>query len=221
MVRLPLLAVLLAVAACRGPREPEPRPPGPEPGPEVVLPAPSTEPRYAIATDDPDEIALLTQQLKLTRVTISAGVMYFDANEGQLGRLRELGYQVTQADPEAVGYRIVRVRRRGTEEELRTQGVTIISREQAYWIISGSLAQLRRLVSAGYRLEQIAPDEPRPRLIRIDVSSQLDVQRVANFQVDIFSVADSAGRRFTIRGAALDMQIDRLRAAGFTVVVLP
>ena len=75
-------------------------------------------------------------------------------------------------------------------------------------------------MAAGYVLQPIAPDEPRPRLIRIVVTSQDDVQRVANYQVDIFTVADSAGR-FTINGAALDMQIDRLRAAGFTVVQLP
>lgn len=216
--RLPLLALAL-LAAC-APRQPAPEAPREPPGQELVLPPPSREPRYAIATSDPDEVALLRQQLKLGNVTVTQGLMYFDADQGQLGRLRELGYTVTQADPEAVGYRIVRVRRRGQEEELRGQGLTVISREPGYWIVSGTLAQLRRLVAAGYRLEAIAPNEPRPRLIRIDVASQLDVQRVANFEIDIHSVLEGQGR-FTIRGAALDMQIDALRAAGFTVVVVP
>jgi hypothetical protein len=194
--------------------------PRPETGPTVTLPPPSTAPRYSITTDDPDEIALLTERLKLTHARASRGALYFDANAAQLARLRELGYQVAQADPEAVDYRVLRVRRRGTEEDLRAQGITVIAREQTYWVVSGSLGQLRRLVAQGYRLEPIAPDEPRPRLIRVVVTSQDDVQRVANYQVDIFTVADSSGR-FTINGAALDMQIDRLRAAGFTVVVLP
>jgi len=206
------------VLACHRPAQQIPT--TPETLPAVVLPAPSTTPRYAIATDDPDEIALLTQQLKLTHVTATRGTIYFEADAGQLSRLRELGYQITQADPEAVDFRVLRVRRRGTEEELREQGITIIAREKTYWVVSGKLGQLRRLVAAGYVLQPIAPDEPRPRLIRIVVASQDDVQRVANYQVDIFTVADSAGR-FTINGAALDMQIDRLRAAGFTVVQLP
>jgi hypothetical protein len=206
----------VAITGCHRPSQP-----GPETGPEVVLPPPSTAPRYTIVVDDPDEIALLTQQLKLTAVTATRGAIYFDADAGQLGRLRELGYVVTQADPEAIGYRIVRIRRRGSEEELRSQGITVISREKTYWVVSGSLATLRRLVAQGYRLEAIAPDEPRPRVIRIVVSSADDVQRVANYQVDIFAVSDTTGRRFIINGAALDMQIDRLRAAGFIVTVLP
>jgi len=210
----------LAVLACRGPQIPPPPSTTPETLPAVVLPEPSRTPRYSIATADPDEIALLTQQLKLTGVTATPGAIYFEADAGQLSRVKELGYQVTQVDPEVVDYRIVRVRRRGSEEELRAQGITIIAREKTYWIVSGKLGQLRRLVADGYLLQPIAPDEPRPRLVRIVVTSQDDVQRVANYQIDIFTVADSAGR-FTINGAALDMQIDRLRAAGFTVVQHP
>jgi hypothetical protein len=146
--------------------------------------------------------------------------MYFAADEGQLRQLRALGYQVTQADPEAVDIRVLRVERRGSEENLRENGVIVVTREPTYWIVSGTLAQLRRLVAAGYRLENLAPGEPRPRRIQIVVTSRDDVQRVANMEVDIFSVADTSGR-YTILGAALDMQLDRLRAAGFTPVILP
>lgn len=211
-----VVAVVLLITACHRPSQPSP-----ETTPDYALPAPDTTPRYAIAIDDPDEIALLMQQLKLGRVRATRGAVHFDADAAQLGRLRELGYNVTQIDTEAAGYRVLRVLRRGSEEDLRTQGITIIAREKNYWVVSGSLAILRRLVAAGYRLQAIAPDEPRPRLIRIVVGSNDDVQRVANYQVDIFSVADTTGRRFVIRGAALDMQIDRLRQAGFTVEVLP
>jgi hypothetical protein len=210
-------SVAVLVAGCHRPTQQ----PAPETGTDVVLPAPSTSPRYAIAIDDPDEIALLQQQLKLGGVNATRGVMYFDADGAQLGRLRELGYEVTQVDPEAVGYRVVRVLRRGSEEDLRTRGLTVIAREKPYWIVSGSLSQLRQLVADGYRLRAIASNEPRPRLIRILVSSSDDVQRIANYQVDIFAVRDTTGRRFAVEGAALDMVIDRLRAAGFTVVVLP
>ena len=214
------LAVILLGCRTSTP-EREPAPPSPEGQPPVVLPAPSKEPRYSIAVDDPDEIALLAQQVKLGRVVASRGRMYFSADESQLGRLRELGYEVTQADPEAVDYRVLRARRRASEEDLRSQGITIIAREKAYWVISGTLGQLRRLAAAGYRLDPIAPDEPHHKLIVIVVASRDDVQRVANYQVDIFTVSDTTGRRFAIHGAALDMQIDQLRAAGFTVTVLP
>jgi hypothetical protein len=215
------VAALLVASACRRPAPPvETPPPTVPPTQGVVLPAPSTEPRYAITTTDPDEIALLAERLRLRQVLVAGSTLYFAADEPQLQQLRELGYEVGRVDADQVDGRVLRVQRRGTEEALREFGVTVINREPAYWIISGKLAQLRRLVAAGYRLEALAPDEPRERWIRIEVPTRDDVQRVANFQVDIFGVADSAGR-FIIRGAAMDMQIDRLRQAGFTVVLLP
>ena len=186
----------------------------------VVLPAPRTTPRYAITTDDPDEIALLVERLKLRQVLVSRGTLYFAADAEQLGRLRELGFQVNRANAEAIDSRVLRVQRRGDEASLRENGVIVVTREPSYWIVSGTLAQLRKLVSAGYTLAPLAAGEPRPRWIRIVATSADDVQRVANLDVDIFSVADTSGR-YTILGAAMDVHIDRLREAGFTVVLLP
>ncbi len=216
------VAVVLTGACSRRPPSVEtpPLPPVETQGQAVVLPPRSTAPRYAITTNDPDEIALLAQQLKLRQVMVTQGRLYFVADDSQLRRLRELGYQVERVDPETVDSRVLRVRRTGSEESLRESGVIVVQREPTYWIVSGTLAQLRRLVAAGHRLEALGPSEPRPRRIRVVVLSQADVQRIANYEVDIFSVADTAGR-YTVLGAALDMQIDRLRQAGFTVVVLP
>ena len=220
-------AALLLTGACRTPpHSVGTSPPIATPPPiatqadTIVLPAPSTTPRYAITIEDPDEIALLTQQLKLRQVMAARSTLYFGADEAQLRRLRELGYEVRRVDPEVVDSRVLRVRRAGSEESLRERGIVVVSREPTYWIVSGTLAELRRLVAAGSRLEPLAPGEPRPRRIRLVVGSTDDVQRVANLDVDIFSVADTAGR-YTILGAALDMHIDRLRQAGFTVVLLP
>lgn len=214
-------ALLLLAAACSvPPRSVDTPPPTDNPQGIVVLPEPSTVPRYAVITGDPDEIALLTERLKLRQVSVARGSMYFAADDGQLRQLRELGYQVTRADPEMVDSRVLRVQRRGSEESLRESGVIVVTREPRYWIVSGTLAQLRRLVANGYRLEALAPGEPRPRWIRIVVPSAADLQRVANLDVDIFSVADTAGR-YTILGAAQDMHVDRLREAGFTVTLLP
>lgn len=203
------LLCLTAIAACRTP------PPAGE-----VLPAPSSTPRYAVTVEDPDEIALLQQQLELRRVVATRGTIYFDADSAALGRLRELGYHEATVDPEVVDYRVVRVARRGSEERLREFGAIVVSREKRYWIVSAGLGQLRRMAREGYRLEPLGPAEPRPRSIRIDVASPADVQRVANLQVDIYNVSDSAGV-YTILGGALDMQIDRLREAGFIVNLLP
>jgi hypothetical protein len=214
------VAATLLTGGCRTPQPSVETPPKETQGQTVVLPPPSTAPRYAINIEDADEIALLTQQLKLRQVMAARGTLYFAADDGQLGRLRALGYQVGRVDPEAVDSRVLRVRRTGSEDGLRESGVVVVTREPTYWIVSGTLAQLRRLVAAGYRLEALAPGEPRPRRIRLVVASQTDVQRVANMDIDIFSVADTAGR-YTILGAAQDMQIDRLRQAGFTVVLLP
>ena len=213
-------AAALLTGGCRTPQPSVKTTPKETQGGTVLLPPPSTTPRYAINIEDPDEIALLTQQLKLRQVMVARGTLYFAADDAQLGRLRELGYQVRRVDPEAVDSRVLRVRRSGSEDGLRESGVVVVTREPTYWIVSGTPAQLRRLVAVGYRLEALAPGEPRPRLIRLVVGSQTDVQRVANLEVDIFSVADTVGR-YTILGAALDMQIDRLRQAGFTVMLLP
>ena len=219
-----LAVVLVAANACRSrPVPPVETPPPPvvvPPTEQVVLPAPTGEPRYAITTDDPDEIALLVERLKLRRPIVSGKTLYFDADDRQLGQVRELGLTPVRVDADQVDSRVVRVLRRGSEDQLREYGVTVVNREQGYWVASGTLSQLRRLVADGYRLFAIASDEPRQRWVRISVASQDDVQRVANYQVDIFGVADSAGR-FIIRGGALDMQIDRLRQAGFNVVVVP
>jgi hypothetical protein len=214
-------AAVLLTGACRRSRPSVETPPPVETqGRAVVLPPRSTAPRYAITTNDPDEIALLAQQLKLRQAMVAQGRLYFVADDAQLRRLRELGYQVERVDPETVDSRVLRVRRGGSEESLRESGVVVVQREPTYWIVAGTLAQLRRLVAAGYRLEALGPGEPRPRRIRVVVGSQADVQRIANYEVDIFSVADTAGR-YTVLGAAQDMQIDRLRQAGFTVVLLP
>lgn len=215
----PIVVALMLASACRRPQRPVQAPPISEPS-AVVLPPPSTEPRYAITTDDPDEIALLVQRLKLRQVLVSHGTLYFAADAEQLGKLRELGFQVHRADAEAIDSRVLRVLRRGDEATLREAGVIVVTREPAYWIVSGTLAQLRKLVAAGYTLAPLAAGEPRPRWIRIVVTSADDVQRVANFDVDIFSVADTSGR-YTVLGAAMDVHIDRLREAGFIVVLLP
>lgn len=214
------VAATLLTGGCRTPPPSVEMSPRETQGTAITLPPPSSTPRYAINIADPDEIALLTQRLKLQQVTAVRGTLYFAADDAQLGRLRELGYQVGRVDPEAVDSRVLRVRRTGSEDGLRESGVVVVTREPTYWIVSGTLAQLRRLVAAGYRLEALAPGEPRPRRIRVVAESATDVQRVANLDVDIFSVADTAGR-YTILGAALDMHIDRLRQAGFTVTLLP
>jgi hypothetical protein len=210
----------LLTGSCRTPAPSGETPPRQTQGTPVTLPPPSPTPRYAINIADPDEIALLTQRLKLQNARTARGTLYFTADDAQLGRLRELGYQVERVNPDAVDSRVLRVRRTASEDGLRESGVVIVTREPSYWIVSGTMAQLRRLVAAGYRLETLGPGEPRPRRIRLVVGSSTDVQRVANLDVDIFSVADTAGR-YTILGAALDMHIDRLRQAGYTVVLLP
>ena len=213
------VTVILGAIACSKGAPPNLPPTTSGPG-TFRLPPPSSSARYIVSVSDPDEIALLIQQLKLRQAIAARGLLYFEADNSQLGRLRELGYELKQVDPETVDSRVVRVRRTAPEENLRESGVIVVTREGTHWIVSGTIAQLRRLAGAGFRLDSLGPGEPRPRWIRVVVKTEDDVQRVANMEVDIFGVADSAGV-YRILGAALDMQIDRLRQAGFTVTLLP
>jgi len=218
-VRSSLFAGLLALAACLGAcccwKEHGK-------GGIVPLEPPDSRAVWSIEVADAAEAGLLEQELQLQLVRQEGTKLYFYATENLRGRLQELGYEPAEANPFEVFRRVVLVERRGAEESLRGYGVQVINREERHWVVEASLANLRALARAGYRLLPLGAHDPRPRLVLIRVGKDEEVQRVNELHVDIFSVsrpggATVGGQGLVICGAAFDNQIDRLRQEGFEV----
>jgi hypothetical protein len=185
---------------------------------KVDLAPHSKLPLYQVAIEDPDEAALITQQLKIAPMLVEAHTMYFLDSGGAAKRLAAAGYEPKRAAAENVESRIVRVPVQGTEAELMATGVTLINREKDYWLISGTLAQLSLLPRMGYSLDPMGGD-PRPREVRVTVPSRADVQAINAMGVDIYGTVAAKDPKgaIVITGGAFDAQIDAMEKAGYKV----
>jgi hypothetical protein len=175
---------------------------------------------FRIAVEDGIEAGLIEQQLKIKPALVRDGWFYYYGNEETNELLRRYGYEPMAVNPERVLTRVVRVIHKGAEEDLTKVGVVVILRERAYWIVRGTLAQLRLLDRLGYQVEELGGWEPRPRQIRVAVSGRQQAIEVGAHRVDIYSLA-KAGKGYVVFGGAFDDSIDELRAAGFKVEILP
>ncbi len=173
-------------------------------------------PVYSVQVGDADEAALLAQELELEMLRQEGSTLYFFDEPALRKKLGSLGYTPERADPYQVFHGVVRMERRGSEKDLATFGVRLINREDEYWIVEAPLATLRALQRSGYRLASLEPTEPRPRQVRVWLERPEDAQRVADLQVDIYSVGKERGRH-VLYGGAFDCQIDRLKEEGFEV----
>lgn len=171
-------------------------------------------PLVAVQVADPQEAGLLVQALGAQPELARGDSLYFAA--ALADRLRGAGFDPLQVDADQARRRVVRAY--GTSDAgLRAGGVRILTRERGYWIVDGSLAQLRRLQAAGgYVLARIDGNEPRPREVRVTVPAPADVQRVYDMGVDIFGAAQEGGR-MVVGGGAYEWQIEAMTAAGYTV----
>jgi hypothetical protein len=185
-------------------------------GDSPMLEPPDPRPVLAIEVADDIEVDLLQQQLKLEAVRRDGRWLYFHEAGDISDRLVQYGYQPQRVNAYDVFRQVVRARRQGEEDALGKFGVTLINREETYWVVEGALGNLRALERAGYRLEVLGKNEPRPREIRVSLRSRADVQRIAEMHVDVFSVGETKAG-WVLTGAAFDHQIDRMRAAGFEV----
>lgn len=186
---------------------------------DVDLSPHDRRPVLQITVADGTEVALLEQQLKIEPVYAVGSTLYLFETPEISGRLREIGYTPTQADPYQVFQRVVRVGKQGDEDELLKTGVRLINREPEYWVVNGTLTQLNTLVRIGYNLSKIAPHEPRPREVKITVKNKEDVAWIGSIHVDIYSVAEEK-RVWTVYGGAFDEQIDRLRKRNLEVEII-
>lgn len=180
------------------------------PDPRVVL-------RVEVA--DADEASLVEQQLDVEVLRQEGTTLFLYDAPGLRARLEAAGYSPAAASPDQVYHRVVRVQRRGEEAALDAAGVRVINREPSYWVVRGSLGQLRALERLGYTLGAIVGDEPRPREVRIVVSGPGDVAAVGALGVDIYGHLQEADG-YVIHGGAFDFQIDELRARGYSVTVV-
>ena len=183
---------------------------------EVDLTPNDPRPVYTILVEDDAEIALLEQQLELKPLLFRESTLYFVETPGLIDRLREVGYTPMAADSYQAYQRVVRVKKRGNEQELQKLGVRLINREPGYWIVQGSLAQLIALERIGYRLTTIAAHEPRPREVKLEVHNREDVAWLSALQVDIFTVQETKDG-YVVYGGAFDYQIDQIRTKGLKV----
>jgi hypothetical protein len=173
-------------------------------------------PVEAVSVGDANEAALLVQELALEPVLVEAGRLYFIADPELHQRLREVGYAPERVDMMQVERRTVRVARRGEERELLATGVRLINREDEYWIVNGTLAQLAVVRERGYRVAGLGPDEPRPREVLVRLDPGVQPTSLTPFGLNIYSVHPTE-TGLEVAAGAFDAQIDALRAAGFHV----
>src|SRR5687768_12173985 len=120
-------------------------------GPRSVDLTPSeTNQIYRVEVSDSDEAQLLKQQLSITPIEMEGPYLMFSASEGILGRLAEFGYVAQPVDQKSISHRVVKILRKGSEEDLLKHGVTLLLREKKHWIVRGSLAQLESVRAGKY-----------------------------------------------------------------------
>lgn len=189
-------------------------------------------PILSVQVADADEAELLVKQLELEVVRVESDTVYFFEDASRLPRLAELGYELKKQNPHDVFRRVVRIDRSVAESQLNAMGVRVINREERFLIVEATIGQLRALVRGGSQIVAVSGHEPRPRQIRIVVSSTEDVRKIGAMAVDIYSAKpeprekpdpDQTYRevKIVIYGGAFDYQIDQLKNAGYGVEILP
>jgi len=177
---------------------------------------------FRIEIEDAIEAELITQQLKIKPQLVEGRSFYYCGGERTNKVFAEYGYDPTLADPEEVFSRVVRIARKGNEEDLRDLGLTLVLREREFWVVRATLRQLRALQKLGYTIKEIGRDEPRPRQIRVTVRNLAQVEEAGKLGIDIYSVARPQKEReaIYIYGGAFDYAIDELEKRGFHVEIL-
>jgi hypothetical protein len=179
------------------------------------------QPLYRIEVEDSTEAGLVEQQLRITPLLVRNRDFYYYGNEEINRLLRPYGYEPVRVNREDVLTRLVRVsRKKGTEEDLAKAGTTVVLREREYWVVRATLTQLQLLERLGFVVEELGRREPRPRQVRIAVSSREQVAEVGRLRVDIYDTQKSE-KGYVLLGGAFDDSIDELKAAGFKVEILP
>src|SRR6266403_1217751 len=177
---------------------------------------------FRIEVEDAIEAELIAQQLKIKPQLLEGRSFYYCGSERTNKVLAEYGYDPALADPEEVFSRVVRIARKGNEEDLRDLGLTLVLREREFWVVRATFRQLQALQKLGYTIKEIGREEPRPRQIRVTVRSLAQVEEAGKLGIDIYSVARPEKEReeLYIYGGAFDYAIDELERRGLHVEIL-
>lgn len=177
---------------------------------------------YALRVDDATEVDLLKQQLKLDIIRTEGNTLFFHTSgDAQLRQLEGMGYgRAEPRNAEDVYQLYGKIPGKYNEQEIISNGVSVVNREKDHVIVYGPISRLKALKARGYKL--LVPGDFRPREIRATVNTQADVQWVYNLGVDIFTAEkDSSGKGgYIIRGGAYDRQIDSIRKRSFPVTIV-
>lgn len=175
---------------------------------------------YRIRVDDAIEAELIQQELKIIPEAVRDNWFYYYGNDRLNKILRQYDYHPSSQNPDDFFTRIVRISPVRREEEFRKLGAKVLLREPSYWIARASLRQLRQLYRRGYDPHPVEERYLRPRQLRLFVTTPQAVQQTASLGLDIYLARAERGG-YVITGGALDDVIDRLRAAGLSVEILP
>lgn len=199
-----------------------------QPPERLALEPPDDRPVFAVPVSDMDEVDLLEQRLDLRVLRFEDGLLYFTAEPARLETLAGLGYSAEAQDPIEFYRRVVRLFPREGQTTIAGEIVDaldlqLINREDRYWIVLGSLRQLRAAQDRGFGLADVSGNEPRPRTVRIVAASEEALAEILEPDLDVYSVAPrgpSPDDGFLIDAGAFDYQIDSLRGRGFAVEIL-
>jgi hypothetical protein len=183
---------------------------------------PDSRPIQSIEIADAEEAALVQQQLGVEVQQIQGNrLYYFAVNKNTDEKLKEIGYTIRKENSMQLYYQYVQVTFKdkapdsSKTEELKKAGVLIINKEEKFWIIRGTLEQLKQLEKMGYTLKKL-DKEPRPREVEITVTNESAIQKINETGVDIYSV-EKKKDSYTVYGGAFDYQIEKIQEMGFSV----
>jgi hypothetical protein len=189
---------------------------------QLSLDPPDSRPVQSIEISDGDEAALIKQQIGIEIQQVQGNHLYYFAiNKNLDDKLTEIGYTIKKENSMQVFHKYVQVSVNGKApegrkaEELKKAGVLIINKEEKFWIIRGTLEQLKQLQKKGYKLKEMEK-EPRPREVEIVVSNPEDIQKINETGIDIYST-EKKEQSYIIYGGAFDYQIEKIRDMGFQV----
>lgn len=189
-------------------------------------------PIWGIQVADTDEAELLIQKLKLNVVKVEGSNLFIYEDQSQLQQVESLGYQIATENSYELFRRTVRINKKINEDNLHELGIKVINREPEYFIVNGTLSQLKAINRQGVIVSAIKSYEPRPRQIKVVVNNREDVAKIAALQVDIYSAKNSShyyqekdlygdNINIDVYGGAFDYQIDQLKTMGYKVELLP
>lgn len=145
-------------------------------------------PIYAVTVSDAIEAEILAQKFELEVVNLAGDQFLFRASEAVLSELPNFGYAVSQPGNRQVQQRVVRLLKQGSNEpDFEALGVGFINREDGYWVISGSLERLERLVEQGWSIAPISAGEPTPRGVKVKVPTYDDLDRISAIGLEVWT----------------------------------